>query len=96
MTGTKPTTRIAELPVRWLRDHMHEALIIYGLAMGYDSAVVAGRYGYAAHEAPRRRRGEACSAHRGAGGGRDVCSARDQRWRRSRVLSTALTRNSES
>ena len=38
MTGTKPTTRIAELPVRWLRDHMHEALIIYGLAMGYDSA----------------------------------------------------------
>ena len=47
MTGTKPTTRIAELPVRWLRDHMHEALAIYGLAMGYDSSVVAGRYGYA-------------------------------------------------
>ena len=47
MTDTKPTTRVTELPVRWLRDHMHEALAIYGLAMGYDSAVVAGRYGYA-------------------------------------------------
>ena len=38
MTGTRNTTRIAELPVPWLRDHMHEALTIYGLAMGYDAA----------------------------------------------------------
>ena len=53
MTGTKPTTRIAELPVRWLRDHMHEALTIYGLAMGYDAAVVAGRYGYAIQHTDR-------------------------------------------
>ena len=61
MTGTKPGTRIVELPTQWLRDHMPEALTIYGLAMGYDSAVVAGRYTYAdpAHRAsrlPRRRR----------------------------------------
>ena len=53
MTGTEPTTRIAELPVRWLRDHMHEALTIYGLAMGYDAAVVAGRYGYAIQHTDR-------------------------------------------
>src|SRR3978361_650657 len=46
VTDTKPSTRIVELPIRWIRDHMHEALAIYGLAMGYDSAVVAGRYGY--------------------------------------------------
>ena len=43
MTGTKPGTRIVELPTAWLREHMSEALAIYGLAMGYDSAVVAGR-----------------------------------------------------
>jgi ribosomal protein S18 acetylase RimI-like enzyme len=53
MTDTKPTTRVTELPVRWLRDHMHEALAIYGLAMGYDSAVVAGRYGYAIQHTDR-------------------------------------------
>ena len=53
MTGTKPGTRIAELPIRWLRDHMHEALTIYGLAMGYDAAVVAGRYGYAIQHTDR-------------------------------------------
>ena len=53
MTGTKPSTRIVELPVPWLRDHMHEALTIYGLAMGYDSAVVAGRYGYAVQHTER-------------------------------------------
>jgi ribosomal protein S18 acetylase RimI-like enzyme len=47
MTGTTPTARIVELPVRWIRDHMHEALAIYGAAMGYDEAVVTGRYGYA-------------------------------------------------
>ena len=40
MTGTKPSTRVAELPIRWLRDHMHEALTIYGLAMGYDASVI--------------------------------------------------------
>ena len=53
MTGTKPSTRVVELPIRWLRDHMHEALIIYGLAMGYDSGVVAGRYGYAIQHTDR-------------------------------------------
>ena len=53
MTGTKPSTRVVELPTRWLRDHMHEALVIYGLAMGYDSAVVAGRYGYAIQHTDR-------------------------------------------
>jgi ribosomal protein S18 acetylase RimI-like enzyme len=42
-----------ELSTRWLRDHMHEALIIYGLAMGYDSGVVAGRYGYAIQHTER-------------------------------------------
>ena len=47
MTGTTPATRIVELPTRWIRDHMHEALAIYGAAMGYDEAVVSGRYGYA-------------------------------------------------
>jgi ribosomal protein S18 acetylase RimI-like enzyme len=53
MTGTTPATRVAELPVPWLRDHLHEALIIYGLAMGYDSSVVAGRYGYAVQHTER-------------------------------------------
>jgi ribosomal protein S18 acetylase RimI-like enzyme len=53
VTGTTPATRIAELPTPWLRDHMHEALAIYGLAMGYDPAVVAGRYGYAMQHTDR-------------------------------------------
>jgi len=53
MTGTTPTTRVSTLPTRWLRDHMHEALAIYGLAMGYDAAVVAGRYGYAIQHTDR-------------------------------------------
>jgi ribosomal protein S18 acetylase RimI-like enzyme len=47
MTGTTPATRIVELPTQWMREHMQEALAIYGAAMGYDDAVVAGRYGYA-------------------------------------------------
>jgi ribosomal protein S18 acetylase RimI-like enzyme len=46
MTGTTPA-RIVELPTRWIREHMHDALAIYGAAMGYDDAVVTGRYGYA-------------------------------------------------
>jgi len=53
MTDTLPSTRVIELPTRWLRDHMHEALVIYGLAMAYDSAVVAGRYGYAIQHTDR-------------------------------------------
>ena len=53
MTGTKPTTRVTELPVAWLREHMTEALTIYGLAMGYDAAVVTGRYGYAIQHTER-------------------------------------------
>ena len=53
MTGTKPRSRIVELPTQWLRDHMPEALTIYGLAMGYDSAVVAGRYTYAIQHTER-------------------------------------------
>jgi ribosomal protein S18 acetylase RimI-like enzyme len=47
VTGTTPATRIVALPTGWLREHMHEALAIYGAAMGYDSSVVTGRYGYA-------------------------------------------------
>jgi ribosomal protein S18 acetylase RimI-like enzyme len=47
VTGTTPATRIVELPTGWIREHMHEALAIYGAAMGYDSSVVTGRYGYA-------------------------------------------------
>lgn len=53
MTGTLPTTRVTELPVAWLRDHMVEALTIYGLAMGYDAAVVTGRYSYAIQHTER-------------------------------------------
>ena len=53
MTGTKPAARVVELPTLWLREHLHEALTIYGLAMGYDSAVVAGRYGYAVQHTER-------------------------------------------
>jgi hypothetical protein len=60
MTDTRPATRVIELPTAWLREHMHEALTIYGLAMGYDSGVVAGplRLRRPAHRAPRlpRRR----------------------------------------
>ena len=50
---TTPAIRIVELPDRWLREHMHEALAIYGAAMGYDSSVVAGRYGYAIQHTER-------------------------------------------
>ena len=46
MTDTTPGTRVTELPTRWMRDHLHEALAIYGAAMGYGDSVVAGRYGY--------------------------------------------------
>ena len=53
MTGTRPAARVVELPLSWIRDHMHEALAIYGLAMGYDSSVVAGRYGYAMQHTER-------------------------------------------
>jgi ribosomal protein S18 acetylase RimI-like enzyme len=53
MTGTTPATRIVELPGRWMRDHMQDALAIYGAAMGYDSSVVAGRYGYAIQHTER-------------------------------------------
>ena len=53
MTGTTPATRVVELPTQWLREHMHEALAIYGLAMNYDAAVVAGRYGYAVQHTDR-------------------------------------------
>ena len=53
MTDTRPTTRITELPVPWLREHMHEALAIYGAAMGYAPSVVAGRYGYAIQHTER-------------------------------------------
>ena len=53
MTGTRPATRIVELPTPWMRDHMHEVLAIYGLAMGYDSGIVAGRYGYAVQHTDR-------------------------------------------
>jgi ribosomal protein S18 acetylase RimI-like enzyme len=53
VTGTTPATRVVELPTPWLREHMHEALAIYGLAMNYDAAVVAGRYGYAVQHTDR-------------------------------------------
>ncbi|MPQ97700.1 GNAT family N-acetyltransferase [Modestobacter sp. I12A-02628] len=53
MTDTTPATRVTELPTRWLRDHMHEALAIYGAAMGYGESVVAGRYGYAVQHTER-------------------------------------------
>ncbi|RBY95598.1 GCN5 family acetyltransferase [Blastococcus sp. TF02-8] len=53
MTGTRPATRIVELPPPWMREHMHEVLAIYGLAMGYDSGIVAGRYGYAIQHTER-------------------------------------------
>src|SRR4029450_11534740 len=53
MAGAQAGTRGGERPARGGRDHMHEALIIYGLAMGYDSAVVAGRYGYAIQHTDR-------------------------------------------
>ncbi|HEX2072909.1 MAG TPA: N-acetyltransferase [Geodermatophilus sp.] len=53
MTGTTPATRVTQLPTRWLRDHMHEALAIYGAAMDYSPSVVAGRYGYAIQHTER-------------------------------------------
>jgi len=53
MTGTRPATRVTELPVAWIREHMHEALAVYGLAMGYDRSVVDGRYGYAMQHTER-------------------------------------------
>ena len=53
MTDTTPATRVTELPTRWMRDHLHEALAIYGAAMGYGESVVAGRYGYAVQHTER-------------------------------------------
>jgi ribosomal protein S18 acetylase RimI-like enzyme len=53
VTGTAPATRVAELPTRWMRDHLHEALAIYGAAMGYGDSVVAGRYGYSVQHTER-------------------------------------------
>jgi ribosomal protein S18 acetylase RimI-like enzyme len=53
VTGTTPATRVTELPTGWLREHMHEALTVYGEAMGYDASVVAGRYGYAVQHTER-------------------------------------------
>ncbi len=53
MTDTAPATRVTELPTRWMRDHLHEALAIYGAAMGYGDSVVAGRYGYAVQHTER-------------------------------------------
>lgn len=53
MTDTTPATRVAELSTRWMRDHLHEALAVYGAAMGYGDAVVAGRYGYAVQHTER-------------------------------------------
>ncbi|MCW2584358.1 MAG: Acetyltransferase [Klenkia sp.] len=53
MTDTVPATRVVELPTRWMRDHLHEALAIYGAAMGYGDSVVAGRYGYAVQHTER-------------------------------------------
>ena len=50
---TDTATRVTELPTRWLREHMHEALAIYGAAMGYGESVVAGRYGYAIQHTER-------------------------------------------
>jgi ribosomal protein S18 acetylase RimI-like enzyme len=53
VTGTTPATRVAELPTPWMREHLHEALAIYGAAMGYGDSVVAGRYGYAVQHTER-------------------------------------------
>ncbi|RBY88913.1 GCN5 family acetyltransferase [Blastococcus sp. TBT05-19] len=53
MTGTRPDTRIVELPPPWMRENMHAVLAIYGAAMGYDPGVVAGRYGYAIQHTER-------------------------------------------
>ena len=53
MTGTTPATRVTELTTDWMRDHLHEALAIYGAAMGYGESVVAGRYGYAVQHTER-------------------------------------------
>ncbi|WP_081975435.1 GNAT family N-acetyltransferase [Modestobacter caceresii] len=53
MTGTTPATRITELPAGWMREHLHEALAIYGAAMDYGDSVVAGRYGYAVQHTER-------------------------------------------
>lgn len=51
---TAPTTRVTELPTAWMREHLHEALSIYGRAMGYGDSVVAGRYGYAVQHTERQ------------------------------------------
>ena len=53
MTDIRAATRIVELPAPWMREHMHEVLTVYGLAMDYDSGVVAGRYGYAIQHTER-------------------------------------------
>ncbi len=45
--------RIARLDADWMRDHLREALEIYGEAMRYPPSVVEGRYGHAAAHTTR-------------------------------------------
>lgn len=52
MTQLQPA-RIVRLDASWMRDHLREALEIYGAAMGYPSSVVDARYGHAAAHTAR-------------------------------------------
>lgn len=52
MTQLQPA-RIECLDAEWMRDHLREALEIYGAAMDYPAAVVDARHGHAAMHTTR-------------------------------------------
>lgn len=47
MTQLQPA-RVLRLDAGWMRDHLREALAIYGEAMHYPASIVEARYGHAA------------------------------------------------
>ncbi len=52
MTQLQPA-RVQRLDADWMRDHLREALEIYGEAMRYPPSVVEARYGHAAAHTTR-------------------------------------------
>ncbi len=52
MTQLQPA-RILRVDAHWMRDHLREALDIYGAAMEYPAAIVDARYGHAASHTTR-------------------------------------------
>lgn len=52
MTQLQPA-RVLRVDAHWMRDHLREALVIYGEAMRYPPSVVEARHGHAAAHTTR-------------------------------------------